>query len=121
MSGRGRAARSASGARTPPLLGEALRGALERCAWSEPLRGWGAVDAWPEVVGARIAARTRAVEYRDGRLLVEVDGATWLAELTLLSRQILARLTAAVGTESAPCPVKEIRFVPARGSAAPSA
>ena len=47
----------------------------------DQISGWEAVEVWSEVVGDRVAKRTRAVRFRDGTLFVEVDGAAWVNEL----------------------------------------
>jgi predicted nucleic acid-binding Zn ribbon protein len=62
--------------------------------------------AWPQAVGKRIAARTRAVAYTDGCLTVEVFDPVWLPQLRTMYRQILPRLQAAAGPDS----IKAIRF-----------
>ena len=68
------------------MLGAVLRRALGNSPLARPLAGWSVVTQWPEIVGARVASRSRAVEWRDGQLLVEVFGAVWMAELTLQKR-----------------------------------
>jgi predicted nucleic acid-binding Zn ribbon protein len=88
-------------------LGEALRRALNHKALTARFSGWEAVEAWPEIVGTRIAERTRAVDFRDGQLIVEVEGTSWLAELVLLRRTLLQRLTERIGSTN----VTTIRFV----------
>ena len=100
--------------RRPPsavgTLADALQRALAGRALATGLSGWTAVERWSSIVGPRVAAHTTAVEYRDGTLWVEVDSASWLAELTATRRSVLETVTAALdGT-----PVKQIRFVPAR-------
>lgn len=45
--------------------------------------------AWPAAVGRRLAARTRAVAIRDGRLFVDVEDDLWRRNLTALRLQIL--------------------------------
>ncbi|MBI4892820.1 MAG: DUF721 domain-containing protein [Acidobacteria bacterium] len=48
--------------------------------------------AWPAAVGARLAARTRAVMVHKGRLLVEVEDELWRRNLAGLRNQILSNL-----------------------------
>jgi predicted nucleic acid-binding Zn ribbon protein len=58
------------------------------------------VDAWAEVVGPQIAAVTRALRTTgDGGLVVEVTTHAWMQELTLMERDLLARLRAASGED----------------------
>ena len=75
------------------------------------LRGWRAVEGWPETVGPNLARRTRAVEYRDGTLLVEVEGSAWMQEMSLLKPQLIQRINARLGADV----VRDVRLVPPRG------
>ena len=45
--------------------------------------------AWPAAVGRRLAARTRAIALRNGRLFVDVEDELWRRNLTALRLQIL--------------------------------
>ena len=72
--------------------------------------GWQAVDAWPEIVGPRIARRTRAVGFHRGVLQIEVEGSSWAYELEFLKRRFLNELQRRLGSH-----VRELRFVTTRG------
>ena len=100
-----------------PNLGDVLRKALAGTPLAQPLRGWQAVERWPEIVGPRIAGRTEAVEFREGQLVVEVRGATWLAEMVMLRRTLLLQVHKALGHDV----VTAIRFVQAPSPGAPVA
>jgi len=76
------------------------------------MRGWKAVELWPEVAGERIAARARAVGFRDGVLLVSVDSAAWMNELSYLRHHIVQELNRRLGEGV----VTDIRLQPARGA-----
>ena len=89
--------------------GGPLRDLLQRLRLSEPIRGWEAVSVWPEVVGPRVAERARAVAFRDGELVVEVDSAAWMSELTYLKRKILKDLNDRLADR----PVRDLRLKPA--------
>jgi len=52
--------------------------------------------AWPEVAGEMLGDRTTAVEYSDGRLVIEVTDATWKKNLEYLAPQMLAKLNRSV-------------------------
>jgi hypothetical protein len=56
-----------------------------------------ACAAWPDAVGKKLAAHTRAVRMVRSRLVVEVEDATWQRQLFTLSRQILANLEKSLG------------------------
>jgi hypothetical protein len=76
----------------------------------------GPVVAWPLVCGAAVAHRTRAVDFAEGTLQVQVPDAGWKAELKTLASQYLAVINRYVKM-----PVKRIEFIvmgqdPATGS-----
>ncbi len=67
--------------------------ALERIVASSLKRapsGHGPVLAWPLACGQAVAARTRALDFAQGALRVEVPDAGWRAELQALAPQYLA-------------------------------
>jgi predicted nucleic acid-binding Zn ribbon protein len=66
--------------------------------------------AWPEVVGAAVAAATRPTAVRDGTVTVEVDGPEWATQLRYLEEQLVAVLTERVGAGI----VARLRFQVAR-------
>jgi predicted nucleic acid-binding Zn ribbon protein len=72
--------------------------------------GWRAVESWPEIVGPRIARRTRAVGFHEGVLQVEVEGSAWAFELEFLKRRFLKELQRRLGMH-----VRDLRFVTTRG------
>jgi hypothetical protein len=51
-----------------------------------------AVMAWPLACGSTVAARTRALEFSDGVLRIEVANGAWRAELQRLAPKYLAVL-----------------------------
>lgn len=53
--------------------------------------------AWPPAVGPKVAARTEAVWFSEGRLVVEVEDGTWQRQLAALKGQILKRLEDMLG------------------------
>ena len=92
-------------------LDVALAQTLRRLGLERGIAGWRAVEEWPSVVGPRIARRTRAVEFRDGTLVVEVEGSAWMHELRFLERELLAQLATRLGSRQ----VRDLRFVMPRG------
>ena len=84
---------------------------LRELGLEEGLLGYRAVQEWPEVVGPRIARRTRAVSFRDGTLRVDVEGSAWQYELGFLERRLLREMERRLG---APV-VRSLQFVQARG------
>jgi Dna[CI] antecedent, DciA len=68
--------------------------------------GQGPLLAWPLACGQAVAARTRAVEFAQGILRVEVPDAGWRAELQTLAPQYLAVINRYVAES-----VKRVEFV----------
>jgi predicted nucleic acid-binding Zn ribbon protein len=87
-----------------------LQDLLTRLDLADPMTGWRALELWPEVVGERVAAKARAVSFRDGQLWVEVESAAWMNELTYLRERIIKELNAKLGDEV----VRAIRLAPAK-------
>lgn len=86
-----------------------LKDLLGRLRLAEPMRGWKAVEAWPDVVGPKVAAHTRALSCRRGTLYVEVANAAWMNELNYLTSRIRRELNRKVGEDV----VGTIRLLPA--------
>jgi predicted nucleic acid-binding Zn ribbon protein len=68
--------------------------------------GQGPLMAWPLACGHSVAERTRAREFTEGVLRVEVPDKGWKAELQALAPQYLAVINRYVGES-----VKRIEFV----------
>jgi len=68
--------------------------------------GQGPLMAWPLACGHRVAERTRALDFSEGVLHVEVPDKGWKAELQSLAPQYLAVINRYVGES-----VKRIEFV----------
>lgn len=58
--------------------------------WTEQSQQQGALlnQAWLEAVGEKIAARSRPVRLQSSKLLVSVESAAWMNELTYLKENI---------------------------------
>ena len=82
----------------PRRLGDSIRVVRDEVQPQTPLAR--VQLAWPEAVGARIAAEARPVRERDGTVTVECRAATWAQELDLLHDELLAKLNTALGDES---------------------
>ena len=66
--------------------------------------------AWPLVCGSVVAERTRAVEFKDAVLRVEVPDAGWKREMQNLAPRYLAALNRYAGQK-----VERIEFIIDRG------
>ena len=75
------------------------------------LHGWRAVEEWPQLVGPRLARHTRAVSFREGTLIVEVEGSAWMHELSFLKRDVIREINHRLGSER----IRDVRFVMPRG------
>lgn len=62
---------------------------------------------WPEIVGETIARRTEVSQLKFHTAVIRVSSAMWIQELSLMKREILARLIARLGDDS----VRDLRFV----------
>jgi hypothetical protein len=76
---------------------QAVANALAFRGISDEIRGERVITEWTELVGDRIASRTRAHGIVDGALVVEVASSAWLHELNLLKPQLLAGLLERLG------------------------
>jgi predicted nucleic acid-binding Zn ribbon protein len=98
----------------PTRLGEALAGYLKSAGLAERIGQAEVVDAWPALVGERIAhAAAPESVTPDGTLFVRVKSSAWRQELSLMTPEVLAlintnrtagrikRIRWLVGTESA--------------------
>ena len=62
--------------------------------------------AWEAVAGRRAAKHARPASLKKSKLVVNVDGSSWLYELTLKKKEILRRLGEELGNKK----VSDIRF-----------
>jgi len=79
----------------PQRVSELLTRFLAKAGLTERLAQAGVLEAWPALVGERIARNTTAVSVReDGVLIVKVRTAPWAQELQLMTPQVIARINA---------------------------
>jgi predicted nucleic acid-binding Zn ribbon protein len=76
---------------------EAIVDALELRGLTTQIRAQRIGAEWTELVGAKIAQRTRPGDVREHVLYVEVATSAWMHELSLLKPQILASLLERLG------------------------
>lgn len=62
---------------------------------------------WPELLGARLAGRTRAQAFSEGQLTIAVANSAWLNELTFLRDDLRKQLN----RQLAGTPIHKLRFV----------
>ena len=64
-----------------------------------------AILAWPVVCGKEVAARTHAVAFSEGSLLIEVPDATWRAQLAAFIPRYVSGFAELIGPV-----VQEVKF-----------
>lgn len=84
-------------ARLQRSAGAAIVDALELRGITAEIRAQRIAAEWGDLVGAKIAQRTRPGDVRDKVLYVDVATSAWMQELTLLKPQILSSLLARLG------------------------
>ncbi len=90
----------------PVRLDRILDGVLADCGLSDRLAERTLLEVWPEIVGERISRHVRAVDLRDGVLLISADHGAWRQEVSLLLPRIQAGCNARFGEDT----VREIRW-----------
>jgi predicted nucleic acid-binding Zn ribbon protein len=83
--------------REPRTAGEAITAALGFRGITDDIRAQRIVAEWTDLVGPKIAQRTRPDQVRERVLIVYVATSAWMNELTLLKPQLLAGLHERLG------------------------
>ena len=86
-----------SGDRGMGKVDEVLGGLLRSLGIHHEVARQEVLERWPEVVGERIAAVTRARSVARGILFVDVRSSAWITELNLMRHELLTRLNAGAG------------------------
>jgi len=81
----------------PERVGPILKGLLNSLGIERQLREVQALTYWGEVVGKRIASRTKPKRVKASKLFVEVGSSAWMNELTFLKPMILTKLNQKIG------------------------
>jgi predicted nucleic acid-binding Zn ribbon protein len=77
-------------------VGEVLPAVLRSLGLERKFRELRLLEAWPEVVGPEIEARTRPTRVESGVLYVHVDHGAWMQELHFIEKDLIGRLRARV-------------------------
>ena len=93
--------RSGSGAdaRDPVRFGVLIRRLVAERGWEETTTAAGVLANWERLVGTELAEHCRPASLTDGELVLVAESSAWATQLRLLSRTLLARLAAQVGSE----------------------
>ena len=76
---------------------DAVKAALQFHGISDEVRAQRVLTEWSDLVGPRIASRTRPYGVAERALIIEVASSAWLHELNLLRTQILGGLIERLG------------------------
>lgn len=83
----------------PTPLGEAMADFLKSAGLADRVGQAAIVDAWPELVGERIARAAHPESVAaDGTLFVRVRSSAWRQELSLMTPEVLSLLNAGRGS-----------------------
>lgn len=93
--------------RGPQPVSGILEQVLESCGLSDRLKERSLLLEWSDVVGPEIAAHSRAVDIRDGELIIDADHGAWKQELSMLIPRIIEKFNEAYGAGA----VKEVRWL----------
>lgn len=94
------AARPGSGpdGRDPMLFGAAIRRLVVDRGWVITTTAARVMGEWDTLVGPELAEHCRPASLVDGRLELVAESSAWATQLRLMSRVLLARLAASVGS-----------------------
>lgn len=76
----------------PTPAGQLIDGLFDRLGIRERIEKARTVSKWEQVAGPHIARVTRPAGIRGGTLFVEVSGAAWMTELSMMRHTLLGRL-----------------------------
>jgi predicted nucleic acid-binding Zn ribbon protein len=103
----GKPAGASGGKSRPAALGAAITDYLRQSGLAERVSQAAVIPEWPQLVGPQVAAVTQPLcVTADGTLFVAVATNPWMAELSLMERQLLAAINVVPGRT----PVKKIRW-----------
>lgn len=78
-----------SAARSPETIGSIVNAVLAERGYLAPVREWGVVNAWPRIVGEKLASVTECSRVETGVLFVRVASSSWRQEISYVKKQIL--------------------------------
>lgn len=88
-------------------LAESLNELIKNLEIEKPLKQGQALDLWYEVVGEKVAKKTKPIKIEHGKLFVRVTSPSWRNELQFYKHQIMHDLNERLGEQI----VKEIVFM----------
>jgi predicted nucleic acid-binding Zn ribbon protein len=97
----------ARGKGKPQSVGDILPSALAAAGLGRRFAERSVLEDWAQIAGERVAAHSRAVDLRDGVLVLDADHGAWRQELTLLFPTIVRKYNERHGEGT----VREIRWL----------
>jgi predicted nucleic acid-binding Zn ribbon protein len=92
----------------PTLIGQLLTSIMgTRPEYVDKVKQYQLWGQWPQVVGEQIAQHAKPVRMRGKTLVVAVENASWMQELTMMRLQILTKVQQATSSTL----ITDIRFV----------
>jgi hypothetical protein len=83
----------------PRSIGDSLAFVTRNLGIARPKDAAALVGAWPELVGAALAAHSQPAHLRNGTLTIEVEDGAWGAPLTYLGDTLITRANEVLGAE----------------------
>lgn len=74
--------------REPRGIADVLSAVTNELGWNSPLAQSELMTAWPDMVGAELAAHSDPVSIDDGTLTVQCDSTAWATQLRLMRTQV---------------------------------
>ena len=76
----------------PELLSDLVSSLIQERDWKSGIAEGTLYTAWPEIVGADVAAHTTPLSMLDGRLLVQCSSTAWATQLNLVGPSLLEKI-----------------------------
>ena len=87
-------------------IAKPLKDSLKKAGLYQSVKSIRVLDAWPTIVGKKIASKTEAKSIKKGLLFVKVFNSTWRQELQLQQKKIIKK----INNEMEENIVREIKF-----------
>lgn len=84
----------------PVGFAEAIEALLAARGWKAEVKSASVISRWDKLVGPDVAAHASPVSLNDRELVIQAESTAWATQLRLLSRSLLGRIQAEVGSET---------------------
>lgn len=79
----------------PAAIAEVIASGIRLPALPRRIREWRLLSRWESIVGEAVARHARPDRWKGRTLIVRVDGAAWMQELSFMRPQMLSRIAEA--------------------------